>query len=322
MSQLNHRTERTISLHEDAAGSYTASGLAVSNTSTYSLHIETSDNDYRSDPMKVYSTPPIDSIYWTISGADRLEIRTDSHNSDPNSTKYYLFSAVETYEYHAAINAHWKLVDHVAVERLPEEERYTCYIDERTPNVIASTKGLKEDRLTGVRVSIIERSSPKISAPRYTILIKQRAISQEEYTYQRLLLNSTEQQGSLFAQIPGEIPSNVRSTKDPGEYVLGYFRAQQIQELRYFIDNYQHQLPGGFYQKPYVPCQAEQSCYLHGIFSAPPGNCVDVSALSDVVGIVSIVEDANRRPLAYIWATAECSDCTLRGGTTIKPPFW
>ncbi|MEJ0031023.1 MAG: DUF4249 domain-containing protein [Bacteroidota bacterium] len=189
-----------FSLHEKAVGSYSASGLVVDRTSTYTLHIVTSDNEYRSTPMQIYPTPPIDSIYWTVSGADRLEIRTDSHNTDPNSTGYYLLNAIETYQYHAPVYAHWHMVNHVVTPR--DVDVYTCYLDERTPNVITSTKGLREDRLTGIRVSVIERSSPKISV-RYSILVRQMAVSQEEYTYQRLLVASTEQQASLFAQVPG-----------------------------------------------------------------------------------------------------------------------
>ncbi|MEJ0031020.1 MAG: DUF4249 domain-containing protein [Bacteroidota bacterium] len=230
-----------FSLHEDKDGSYSASGLSVDKSSTYTLHIVTIDEkDYRSDPMKVYSTPPIDSVYWTINGAERLEIRADSHNDDPNGARYYLFNAIETYEYHAEVFCHFKLVNHFPVERLPEEEVFVCYKDERTLNVLASSKGLKDNRITGARVCTIDRKSPKLAVPRYSILVRQIAISDEEYNYQRLLLASTEQQGSLFAQIPGTIPSNMHSTKDPDEYVLGYFRAQEVKELRYFIDTYTH----------------------------------------------------------------------------------
>ncbi|MEJ0031021.1 MAG: DUF4249 domain-containing protein [Bacteroidota bacterium] len=132
----------TFSLHEDKDGSYSASSLSVDKAATYTLHITTIDeNEYQSDPMKIYSTPPIDSVYWTINGAEHLEIRADSHNDDPDNPGYYLFNAIETYEDHAAVFAHFKLVNHMPVERLPEEEVFVCYKDERTPNVLASTKG-------------------------------------------------------------------------------------------------------------------------------------------------------------------------------------
>jgi hypothetical protein len=304
-----------FSLHETAAGIYAAANLAVNKTSTYTLHIVTPDNDYRSDAMKIYPTPPIDSIYWTVSAADRLEIRADSHNADPNSTGYYLLNAIESYEYHAAVYAHWHMVNHVPTPRDPDV--YTCYMDERTPNVIASTKGLREDRLTGVRVSVIERSSPKISV-RYSILLKQRAISQEEFTYQRLLLASTEQQASLFAQVPGTIPSNVRSTKYPGEYVLGYFSAREIKERRYFIDDTHHRLRDNFYQRPIAYCQPESAC---GSATAP-GGCVPAYVISEAAGIVSVGENAGGALSGITFTTAECSDCTLKGGTTKKPSFW
>src|ERR1041385_257210 len=151
-------------LHEDSIGSYSASNLSVDKTSTYTLHIKTvDDNEYQSDAMKIHSTPPIDSVYWTIDPAKGLEIRVDSHNTDPNSTGYYLLNGIETYEYHAATYAHFGLRNHVFYERTPEEEIFTCYKNERTANILTSTEGLKENRISGARVSAIARTSPKVS---------------------------------------------------------------------------------------------------------------------------------------------------------------
>ncbi|MEI9918920.1 MAG: DUF4249 domain-containing protein [Bacteroidota bacterium] len=307
-------------LNEDAAGSYSLNGITVDRNSKYTLHIVTAeDKDYRSDPVSIHNTPPVDSIYWTVSASGKLDIRADSHNTDPNSTGYYLLNAIETYEYHADINAHFKFVNRQPVERLPEEEVYYCYSNERTPNVIASTKGLTEDRLSGVKITTIERSSPKISM-RYSILVKQFAIGDDEFNYQKLLQASTEQQASLYAQIPGRVTGNVHSTKDPDEYVLGYFSGRNVKELRYFIDFFD--LPSGFYQRPVSYCQAEPTCFLPGLNLPQPGGCVDPFALSESVGIVTVVKDGAGNPTSYIFATAECTDCTLKGGTTIKPPFW
>jgi hypothetical protein len=310
----------TFSLQEDKDGVYSASALVVDKTATYTLHIVTIDeNEYQSDPMKIYSTPAIDSVYWTINGAERLEIRADSHNDDPENTGYYLLNAIETYEYHAAVFCHFKLINHVAYERLPEEEVFVCYRDERTPNVLASTKGLRNNRVTGVKVSVIDRKSPKISVPRYSILVRQIAIGEEEYTYQRLLIASTEQQGSLFAQIPGRIPSNMHSIKDPNEYVLGYFRAQEVKELRYFIDTYTHPIPGDFYQKVYeLGCQPEATCFYSDPSAPTSGGCVPPEAVSDAAGIVS----ATPGQPGFVFVPPGCGDCRSKGGTTTKPSYW
>ena len=309
----------TFLLREDDPGNYSANGLAVDKTSTYTLHITTSDNsDYRSDAMKIYSTPPIDSIYYTIDPARGLEIRIDSHNADPDSPGYYLVNGIETYEYHSAVYAHFGLKDHIPFERTPEQDVFVCYKDERTSNVAASTKALKENRLTGTRVSIIGRTSPKISV-RYSILVKLKAISEEEYTYQRLLLLTTEQQGSLFAQIPGAVVGNMHSTDDPDETVLGYFSAQDVQESRYFIKT-ETQLPEGFYiRQGQGNCQPEPTCAFP---SGYKGACVEASAISDQAGIVAVARDLADNVIGYLWVYGECSDCTTKGGTTKKPSFW
>jgi hypothetical protein len=122
----------------------------------------------------------------------------------------------------------------------------------------------------------------------------------------------------LFSQIPGTVIGNVHSITDPGEYVLGYFRAQEVHELRYFIDADRHPLPPGFYTKIIPLCQPEAPCGALG----SGGGCVDASALSDAAGIVGITLDANFNPVIATFASAECTDCTLKGGVTKKPPFW
>ncbi|MEJ0031022.1 MAG: hypothetical protein WDO15_11875 [Bacteroidota bacterium] len=76
-------------------------------------------------------------------------------------------------------------------------------------------------------------------------------------------------------------------------------------------------LPNKFYQRPIVYCQPEPAC---GSPDAP-GGCVAASALSDAAGIVSVGENAGGLS-GLVFTTAECSDCTLKGGTTTKPPFW
>lgn len=308
-----------FSLHEDSRGSYSASGLAVDKNSTYTLHIITvDDRDYRSDAMKIYSTPPIDSVYYTIDDALGLEIRVDSHSTDSDNPGYYLVNGIETYEYHAAVYAHFGLKNHIPFERTPEQDVFVCYQNERTHNLVASTRGLKENRLTGSRVSVIARTSPKISV-RYSILVKLKAISEEEYTYQRLLLMTTEQQGSLFAQIPGAVTGNMHSTTDPNETVLGYFSAQEVQERRYFI-NTATQLPKGFYIKQ-IPanCQPEPTCLFP---TGEKGACIDASALSDQAGIIAVSRNDAGEVTGYLWVYGECSDCTVKGGTTEKPSFW
>ncbi|MEI9918919.1 MAG: DUF4249 domain-containing protein [Bacteroidota bacterium] len=309
----------TFFLHEDSVGLYLANNLAVDKTSAYTLHIVTSDEaDYRSEAMKIYSTPTIDSIYWKISESEQLEIRADSHNTDPNSTGYYILNSIETYEYHAAVFCHFKLVNHMAVERLPEEEVFVCYRSVQTPGVIGTTKGLRENRLSGARVTSIKRTSEKI-AVRYSILVKQRTISEEEFTYQRLLQAYTEQQGSLFAQIPGTIASNIHSTTNPDEYVLGYFRAQEVTERRFSIDTYHNALPPDFYQRVVqTGCTPEATCDYPGVNPRPEGGCVPSSAVGPSAGIVTAIVGSP----GFVFVESGCGDCTQKGGTTIRPPYW
>jgi hypothetical protein len=313
---------QTFSLHEDSLGLYTSNSLPVDFHSTYVLHVVTADNsEYVSDEMKIYPTSPIDSVYWTISGAEQLEIKVDSHDTNPDAPGYYLTNGIETYEYHAPLYSPYKLIGMVAVQRTPEEEIFACWRSVLTPNSLSTTKGLSQKVTSGVKVSLIDRGSVKLSV-RYSILVRQRAISEEEYTYQKQLKASTEQQGSLYAQIPGTVLSNIHSVTNPGEYVLGYFHGQDIKEYRYFVGPNDHPLPQGFrLPQPDARCQPEATCRTDQPL-AGPSDCVPVSALGSSAIITDVLVNSDMIVVAVFYVRSDCGDCKVKGGTTNKPPFW
>jgi hypothetical protein len=184
-----------------------------------------------------------------------------------------------------------------------------------------STNYLTENLIKSHQVAIIAKGSEKISV-RYSILIKQRAISEAEYAFRTQVQNSTEQQGSLFSVIPGTVVSNVHSLTNSNEYVLGYFRAQHVQERRFFIDR--SDLPPSFLvPQPSSGCQTEQTC---AIVDGGPGsgriNCIPLELLGSDALITSANTDGRGVVLSYNFVTAGCGDCRMSGGTIVRPPFW
>jgi len=310
----------TFDLIETDSSIYRAANITVEVQSTYSLRIRTRNGaEYRSNDVQIHKTPEIESIDYNVSArGDELEIRTTSKDDNPGATGFYLFEGYETYEYHAPFFSGYKFINKTPIQRTGEEQVYVCWRESQTPTTIVNTNVLSVNTISAQRLVNISRSSQKI-AIRYSILVRQRSISEEEYAFRDQLLKSTEQLGSLFSVIPGAVTGNVHSITNPGEYVLGYFRGQELKQKRLFIDV--QSLPLGFSAFPGFDCQIDGTCRL----DMPPSGphiCVEVSHLSDETIITNVVNDARGNPVQYLFVTPECGDCTAAGGTTVRPAFW
>lgn len=307
-------------LNETAEGVYKAADLKVNDNDRFTLNITTSSGShYQSDDMKIYSTPAIDSVYWVVApNGQNLEIRVDAKDSNPEATGYYLWDCTETYQYHAQVHSAYMLVNHKAVTRMPEEEVYTCWKDGIVPSTVFTTNDLTQNRISAIPIASIEKYSRKISV-KYSILVRQRAISEAEYTFRSQLKKSNEQTGGIFSVLPGSVVSNVHSIENPNEFVLGYFRAQDVKQRRIFIDY--DDLPGDFQQQIPIKCTLEDTCPT----GQPPPviyNCVNIMALGSGAMITGVITNSNREQISVTFTSSECADCRSWGGTTTKPLFW
>ena len=309
-----------FSLSETGPSSYTTSGLDVNSKTTYSLNIRTSKGkEYVSDDVTIHPTPTIARVYYGFSATgDDVEIKTDTRDVSPEATGYYMWESVETYEYQSTYFSRFKRIDGLPVLRKKGEFVDTCWREQHLPMVLTTTKNLNDNLIFGKVLVKIPKLSPKISM-RYSILVRQRAISEQEFNYRTQLAKTSNQQGSLFAEIPGPVVSNVHSTDNPGEYVLGYFRGQDIKERRFFIDNLELPLEFQAPQPPGDNCDLEASCPV-GAPPRGPNTCVDIQLLSDNKIIISSVEFRNE--VIYLFTPSECGDCRIKGGTTVRPWFW
>jgi len=307
-----------FNLTETDSSIYTAKNIPVDDQTTYSLHIQTTSGDeYTSDDVKITKTPDIEDISFNISGrGDEVEVRTTSHDDNPDATGFYLFDCTETYEYRAPIYSAYKFINKIPIQRTSEEQIYTCWGESRTPTTLLNTNILNQHLISEQRVASISRTSRKIRV-RYSILVKQRSISEDEYAFRDQLFKSTEQQGSLFAVTPGAVVGNVHSVTNSQEYVLGYFRGQDIKEKRFFIED--GDLPFGFVLSSGSGCQAEATCPINVPNAA---FCIKLSDLGNDAIITNVINDVRGNPIGYLFVSAECGDCRALGGTTVRPAFW
>jgi hypothetical protein len=287
-------------------GSYFSASLNINANKNYRLHIFTSDGkEYASDYVPVKITPPIDSVSWKLDNSTGVNIYVSTHDAT-NSTQYYRWQYVETWEHRPKYNSELICDRSLGGVRLrsPGEQIYRCWNTNTSGAIlIASTENLSADVLYEKQLINIPYGSTKIDRV-YSILVTQYALTKEAYEYWDNLKKNTEDLGSIFDPQPFADYGNMHSISDPSEPVLGYISACTATQQRIFIDWTQVQWP----------------------YSFP--NCEDTTVTPDKID--TVFSSFNYLPIHYVLSPpgavfgslAECADCRLDGGgTTVKPPY-
>jgi hypothetical protein len=292
---------------EKANGVYEAALSFLKVGKEYRLRIHTQDGkEYHSDYVEVKNNPAIDSVSWKQPEDEDVGIYISTH--DPgNKTRYYRWEYDETWEIRSTFFALYKRKgDDAIIDReLPKEDVSVCWKYGASTNIIlGSSAQLASDVIKENPLITIPRKSDKLER-RYSILVRQYALSKEAYEYLQLIKKNTESLGSIFDPLPSEIKGNIHCVSDPKEQVLGIVTAGSVHEQRIFISS--NELKGrGYY--PY--CET---------FTFPN--------IKDSIKAYSFLEpyDATMSPsggIIWLASTPTCVDCTKRGGATRKPAYW
>jgi hypothetical protein len=308
---LEDNNGNTYTLTEIGNGVYTQTGLPVDDNKEYRLHIRTTDNsEYRSDFVTIKETPEIDSLTWAPTAQrDGIEIRVNTHDATKN-TRYYQWSFEETYQYEAPYYAFLRLEGEEVVPIPLEEQTFNCWRTIVSKNIlIASSERLNEDIISNFPITFIEKGAQKISV-KYSILVKQRALSREAYDYWLNLQKTTENLGGLFDPQPGRVTGNIHNVNYPDYPVLGYFDIGTSKEQRLFINS--TTIPNDL--RGYkLTSQCEVDTVLLADLPLFPSN--SSTLLDPVQGMGPFI-------IGYRYTTNSCADCRHQNGTTTKPPFW
>lgn len=263
----------------------------------YTLHIVSNSNlHYESDPMEMIPVPEIDSLYYekliieppykNFKGEDACQIYLDTHDPE-NICRFYRWNYSET----------WIL------RLLFPVVNQTCWITENSHNInIKNTAALNETRITRFPINYISNETDRLKV-KYSILVNQYSLNEDEYNYWEKIQSIDEQVGGLYDVIPASIQSNVRCIEDPGEKVLGYFSVSAMSSRRIFIKD---DFPGIIDR--YNNCIKDTIPYVD-----PPGLGVSVWILDD--------EPYHIGPYRVLTNDKGCADCTVRG-SILKPDFW
>ena len=294
-------------LYDRGGGMYGDTTLTLNQALEYRLRINTAEGDrYLSDFVPLKPSPPIDSVNWVYdNNTGNVTIYANTH--DPrDSTHYYQWSYDQTWQYLSPEGAAvlYDTADNTVIPRLPSQFVSRCWMDvPSTQLLIDNTTKLAQDIVYEYPLVTIPAGAQQLSSL-YSIIVTQSTLTAQGYAFLTQMQTNTQSLGSVFDILPTELIGNIHCLSDPTKQAIGYISAGTTAQQRIYISYYQ--LP--FWEYIY-------SCYL-------PNRLVPNIPDSLKFWFLTGYDPIDVTPAGIVANLASCVDCTLRGGTNVKPPFW
>jgi hypothetical protein len=269
----------------------------------YRLRIKLGGKEYLSEYVEVTKTPPIDSVTSRFdAGQDAMIFHVNTH--DPtNSTHFYRWKFEETWEYRAAYYSFIEVVNKQIVNRTQDINQ--CWGSMRSGSILLGTSiKLSSDVIKDLPLFKVPVSTNKLYI-KYSVLVRQYALSRPAFEYWTSLSKTTQGTGSLFDPQPSQVTGNIRSTTDANDLVFGYFSAATEQTKRLTITP-----KLGFFPRCAPPDTFDIACR-----PMSDRQCaLETSAL--------LMSFGGERAEYILGAPSSCIDCRTQGGTLTKPSYW
>ena len=304
--QIESKNGLSFPLKETTDGVYTSNALQLDLNQEYRIKINTSGADqYVSAYVKGKQAPAIDSVTWK----QDLDLTIFVHTHDPsNNTRYYKWEFDETKQYHAPMESNLGVKNGLIFYRDSLTQVYNCWTTSRSNTIaIATTNALNTDVVSYQPIHKIYQNDARLGT-KYSINVRQYAISPEAYQYWQILQKSTQKTGSIFDPQPAQISGNMTCVNHPEKLVIGFISAGAYSEKRIFISN--SELNNWNYYSGGVECTVRFT-------SQDPNNY-----------LIFNYSDTSYAPQYFITGGGiamfkiSCLDCTREGGTSVKPVFW
>jgi len=301
--KISDDLDQVYTLKESVPGTYVTDPIKFKGKigRKYTLHISTNTTNYNlnyeSLPMEMKPVPEIDSLYYekkTIKEKDDISQAVEGcqvylNTHDPaNNCKFYRWEYSETWEF-----------------RLPYDvTNNKCWLSDNSDRInVKNTSVFEEDRINRYPLNFISNVTDRLKV-KYSMLVNQYSLNEDEYMYWEKLQNVSEHVGGLYDITPAAIPSNIYCIDDPNDKVLGYFSVSAVTSKRIFIKDYFSGLINLY-----------NECISDTIPGGAPIPNLDIS--------VWVIETINNTmpPARVITDNRGCADCTVRG-TNKEPVFW
>jgi hypothetical protein len=304
---VNDQDQR-YELIETESGLYESDELNLPTDASYKIEIQLKTGEqYESALLPVKVTPAIDSISWTVS--DQLYLYVNTH--DPQgSTFFYQWTYAEDWQIRSPLKSLLKWEDDTVKTRSREEQAvmYNCWKSSSSKDLyFASSQSFQRDEM---KFNLIKFPlGAEETSVKYSVIVKQHALTEEDFNYLRLIQRNTSVTGSFFDPVPTQLYGNIVNIKNADELVVGYVGAYTTESKTLFINNYELPAVGrGFKCQEKILLQTDLENI--SIYLGENGAYEPQTTWTDVKGSpwMSLIERS-------------CVDCRVYG-STMKPEHW
>lgn len=312
------------------SGNYGRPSLNLDQTKKHRLRIRLKDGkEYLSAFVESRVSPPVDKVTHDFR---RNQFNLYASTYDPaGKSLYYKYHYTETWEYTAPMWSYYKIENHEILPRsFPEDDVFHCWKSASSTNIVLGTStNNATDRLEELLVNSLASTSFKILRG-YSILVKQTVLTKEGFDFWQAMQKNTEQVGSIFDSQPSQLFSNIKSTSNPDEVVIGFISAGTVTENRLTLSTYAmipewRQNPEFNYRE--ICDQAGNGAPFRTFLFTTPLGRADISRYllePDKPGYM-ILDKYPPLGEPTGWSTTSefrCADCRLQGGVNIRPSYW
>lgn len=303
---IENSSGETFQLSQVTNGNYVSDSLNLPVDEAYRLKISIADKIYFSEFVTPQETPDIDSVSWDLQ-ANGVSISVSTHD-DIDHARQFLWDFDEVWEIKSPRLSPFSYINSTWVNRTADEMKnmQTCWKYTSVTGLnIQSTKSYSENLILNHPIKLIALNNERLSE-RYSIFVRQRALSDDAYNYIQLILSNSENLGTLFDPLPGELTGNMYCTST-SEPVVGLIDAATTKSMRLFI--YKENIPSWNYA---IECEDTLIMFEGSdLNSIMQGNAATQYHYTE-----PLIRDG-----VYI-TSSSCVDCRINDGTNIRPSFW
>lgn len=269
---------------------------------SYTLRINTRNSlpngfSYVSDPVEMKPVPEINNLYF-----ERVLIARQTDEAVEKEGCNILLDTRDAGE--GCTHFRWDYSETWAIGLPYDVTNRYCWVTNNSSQIlIKNTSHLNQNNISRFPVTFISNETDRLRQ-RYSILVRQYSISEDEYNFWSKMQNIAEQTGTLYDIMPSSVPGNMYCVEDPSEKVLGYFSVSAKKTRRIFIEEFFSGLTDLY-----------KDCPIDTV--GPTGHIPNLG-----ITVWIIVDGSyNKPPFRVLTDKKGCADCTVRG-TTVKPAFW
>jgi hypothetical protein len=278
---------------------------------SYMVIVNTPEGDsIQSTYEKLTLGPPLDSVYYILEDIPTsnpevnlrgmqfyVDLRAEGYES-----RYFMWDVVETWEFHTPKAVEYYYDGSFHKVDPPDSSNMICWSSGLVKNIFTiSTKSLSQNIFIKYPLHFVDGHTSRLGIL-YTILVTQLTLSEAAFNYWEQLRVLVNEQGGLYEKQPLPVIGNLSNITHPEKEVLGYFFAASASSIRLYYKEVEG-LELDFFDYCGEEILGQGGWKKFHYYDYPI-----YYYYNPIVGLRLI--------------DAECVDCRLLGGTTIKPEFW